>query len=151
MSNLMEDSPVMRHRVLNLISKVRSRGFKFLERSLAEAGIENLSPAHGDILYALSQSQPLNMRQLAAITGRDKSTLTPLVDRLIRDGYLMRREVKADRRSFQILLTERALKLRPRLVQIGRKLEKQMLNGIGESELDMLLQGLQKMYDNLPA
>ena len=72
-----------RRNILNLMSKVRSRAFLFLEKELAAAGVADLSPAHGDVLFAAARNPGSDMRQLAALTGRDKSTLTPLVERLV--------------------------------------------------------------------
>lgn len=141
----------MRQNVLNLMSKVRSRAFQFLEKEMAAAGVADLSPAHGDVLFIAARHPGCDMRQLAVLTGRDKSTLTPLVERLVRDGYLVRKSSATDRRRAEISLTAKSEKLRPRLMKIGMKLERSMLAGIGKDEQAMLMQALQRMYTNLDA
>ncbi len=141
----------MRRNVLNLMSKIRARAFLLLERELAEAGVQDLSPAHGDVLFAVSQNSGVEMRQLAVLTGRDKSTLTPLVERLIRAGYLDRKVSAADRRRAEIYLTAKAEKLRPRLMKIGFKLEKVMHRGIADADLKNLTDTLNRIHENLSA
>jgi MarR family transcriptional regulator, organic hydroperoxide resistance regulator len=138
-----------RRNVLNLMSKIRARAFLFLERELVQAGAHELSPAHGDVLFAVSQNSGVDMRQLAVLTGRDKSTLTPLVDRLIRSGYLNRKVSVSDRRRAEIYLTPKAEKIRPRLLKIGFKLEKIMHRDIAESDLEILTATLNRIHTNL--
>jgi DNA-binding MarR family transcriptional regulator len=139
----------MRQNILNLMSKVRSRAFLFLEREMAAAGVADLSPAHGDVLFAAARHAGCDMRQLAVLTGRDKSTLTPLVDRLVRDGYLARKSSAVDRRRAEISLTPKSEKLRPRLMKIGLKLERRMLTGVAAAEQGVVMQALQRMHANL--
>ncbi|MBN8220187.1 MAG: MarR family transcriptional regulator [Spirochaetes bacterium] len=138
-----------RRNILNLMSKVRSRAFLFLEKELAAAGVADLSPAHGDVLFAAARNPGSDMRQLAALTGRDKSTLTPLVERLVRDGYLLRQSSAADRRRAEISLTPKSEKLRPRLIKIGMKLERRMLDGVAEGDRKTVIEALQRMHTNL--
>lgn len=131
------------------MSKIRSRAFLFLEKELAKQGIKDLSPSHGDILYAVSVHQPMGMRELAARTGRDKSTLTPLVNRLIRHGYLSRLTSSTDRRRAEIRLTKKASALVPLLVHIGLQLEKRMLGDIAPIEAEKLVSALLRIQKNL--
>ena len=139
----------MQRSVLNLMSKIRSRAFLHLEKELAKLGIADLSPSHGDVLFVVSKFQPIDMRELAKMTGRDKSTLTQLVNRLIKNGYLNRIVPESDRRRAEILLTKKADLVAPILLKIGRNLEKKMLDGMSIQTSKMLIQTMQRIYDNL--
>lgn len=138
-----------RRNLLNLMSKVRAGAFHFLEVELARAGITDLSPSHGDVLFSVSQHNGLDMGHLAALTGRDKSTLTPLVEKLIRAGYLSRKVSTTDRRRAEIYLTAKAERLRTRLMKIGFRLEKIMHQDIPEADLENLTITLKHFLANL--
>ena len=139
----------MRKNILNLMSKVRSRAFLFLEKEMADAGVADLSPSHGDVLFAAARNPRCDMRQLAVLTGRDKSTLTPLVERLVRDGFLLRQISAHDRRRAEISLTPKSEKLRPKLMKIGLKLERRMLEGVSEGDREKVVAAFGRMYHNL--
>jgi MarR family transcriptional regulator, organic hydroperoxide resistance regulator len=139
----------MRQNVLNLMSKVRQRAFLFIERELAQRGIDDLSPAHGDILFVVYRRQPIEMGQLAEHTGRDKSTLSSLVARLVKTGYLTRRVDVTDRRRALITLTQKALKLAPALVKTGVRVERTMLKNIDVATAEVVVNAMRVMYDNL--
>jgi len=139
----------MRQNVINLMSKVRQRAFLFIERELAKRGIDDLSPAHGDILFVVYRRQPIEMGLLAEQTGRDKSTLSALVARLVKTGYLTRKADATDRRRALITLTQKALKLAPALVKTGARVERAMLKNIDAATAEVVVKAMRVMFDNL--
>jgi MarR family transcriptional regulator, organic hydroperoxide resistance regulator len=66
----------------------------------------NLTAAEINALANLAQRGALSVSQLSAETGTKASTLTGVLDRLERRGYLTRELDAADRRSFRLVLTE---------------------------------------------
>jgi MarR family transcriptional regulator, organic hydroperoxide resistance regulator len=76
-------------------------------RALADrlTGLD-LSPSEINALACLADGQVRSVGQLAHDTGTLPTTLTSLLDRLARRGYLTRQLDPADRRSFQVALTE---------------------------------------------
>jgi DNA-binding MarR family transcriptional regulator len=66
----------------------------------------NLTAAEINALANLADTGTLNVSQLSAETGTKASTLTNVLDRLERRGYLVRELDAADRRSFRLVLTE---------------------------------------------
>jgi DNA-binding MarR family transcriptional regulator len=120
----------MQRNVLNLMSKIRSKAFLNLEKDLEKFGVSDISPSHGDVLFAVSKHQPIEMSELALHTGRDKSTLSQLVNGLIKNGYLSRTILSSDRRKAEIRLTEKAQKIAPILIKIGQALDKKMHEGL---------------------
>jgi len=139
----------MRQSVLNLMSKVRSRAFNFIEKELLKIGVRDLAPSQGDILFVVAVKAPVEMRQIAVLTGRDKSTLTPMVNKLIKNGYITRVTSKEDRRRALISLTPKGHKIAPSLFKIGSKLERAMHRNISESDAKRQLETLWKMFSNL--
>lgn len=74
-----------------------------LSTSLADLG---LTAAEINALANLSGRGALSVSQLSAQTGTKPSTLTNVLDRLERRGYLSREVDAQDRRSFRLALTE---------------------------------------------
>ena len=71
------------------------------------------------------------------------------VDKLVREGYLLRRPVPNDRRKTELLCTEKAQPI----IQRGRALQEaffdRLLNGIDEARLNVFYGTLEQMGRNL--
>jgi DNA-binding MarR family transcriptional regulator len=57
--------------------------------------------------YAELTEQPVISTELAYLLGREKHTLTPLVESLAKRGYLLRRRGQPDRRAIVLTLSEK--------------------------------------------
>ena len=65
----------------------------------------DLAGSEVNTLANLADGRPRNVRELSADTGIRATTLTGVLDRLERRGYLVRELDPADRRSFRLTLT----------------------------------------------
>lgn len=68
--------------------------------------IKNLTPLEMGVLGTLSENPGAMLREIADTLAVSKSTLTSVVDRLERRGYIYRAISQKDRRSFELILTE---------------------------------------------
>ena len=68
--------------------------------------IKGLTPLEMGVLGALSEKPGAMLREIAERLAVAKSTLTSVVDRLERRGYVHRAISPRDRRSFELILTE---------------------------------------------
>jgi len=66
---------------------------------------EKLFPSHIQILLALSKNKQMTMTEISKQINVINSNLTPLVDKLIKEGYLKRQTSKKDRRVVYISIT----------------------------------------------
>ena len=71
---------------ISLISKIKEKVNRFILAEMAEQGIQDLATSHGDIIYALYNNHRMTMAEIAKKIGKDKSTVTALVDKLVRTG-----------------------------------------------------------------
>ena len=67
--------------------------------------LDDLYPSHVQILLLLSKNKQLTMSEISKEIHVINSNLTPLVDKLIKLGYLKRQPSKKDRRVVHISLT----------------------------------------------
>lgn len=92
---------------------------------------------------------PMSQQQLADQMHKDKNSVTKLVDAIERKGFVVRRQNLTDRRSNTIVLTDKALTLKPEAKQKGIDILDQMLEGISEKELLSFLVTLRKLNRNM--
>jgi MarR family transcriptional regulator for hemolysin len=107
------------------------------------------------ILELLHRQGPLTTRDLAAQLGLDSSTVTRVVDGLVRDQKLRRaRDEQRDRRRVFVSLTARGCTLAEKLEASGDAYCKRILERIPpESRKDVIqtLRVLAEAIDGLPA
>lgn len=134
---------------LSFISRIRDTGNAFIVDQLKKCHIEGLVPSHGDILALLYQKKSLTMKEIAAHIHRTRPTVTVLVNKLERQGYVKRTASAEDNRYTYITLTEKAKHFYPVFTQISDRLNKLLYRGFSKEQSDQLEQLLQKMAENL--
>jgi len=75
-----------------------------------------ITPIQVHLIRGLDAEQFLPMGQTVAAKVCDRSTVTRLVDRLVSDGLVERREAESDRRVKELRLTPQGQALRERIV-----------------------------------
>ncbi len=94
-------------------------------------------------LYAIHQHQPISMGQLAEALYCDASNITGIVDRLVAQDFVIRRESESDRRA-------KTLKLTPKGAQLFEQLAERLPAKLGcdqltEPESDALHKIIEKL------
>ena len=141
---------MMKHtRAIFLISKIRERANKFILADLAQQGITNLAPSHGDILVCLYHRQRLTMKEIAEIIHRTKPTVTVLVNTLVELGLVKKNQAEEDSRVIYVELTEQGQELQQIFEKISTDLVTKVFRNIEQSEIKKLEASLQRMLDNL--
>ena len=127
--------------ILAVIGRIHRRGNKFIERELKKHNIHGIAPSHGDILFQLFAREALTMNELSCGIDKDKSTITALVDKLVRLEYVKREQDQKDGRIFRLSLTPKGRELQPVFEAVSESLlaavyeqfapeEKQQLMGL---------------------
>ncbi len=134
---------------ISLISRIRENANKFICSELETSGIKGIVPSHGDIMAVLFKSHKCTMKELAANIRRTKATLTVLVDKLEKIGYVKREKSSQDSRVTYITLTKKGLDLKPVFEDISKKLNNLVFTDISEKEGETLHKILEKINKNL--
>jgi DNA-binding MarR family transcriptional regulator len=135
--------------VIFLIGRVQYKANRLLTRELKAHRIKGLAPSHGEILGSLMVRGPLPMSEIARIIDKDKSTITALVNKLIKLGYVEKKKHSADNRISLIALTEKGAALKSDFQLIAQKLRVQSYKGISDDEKETLVRLLKKLNHNL--
>lgn len=80
------------------------------KKALSEAGIHDVNPAQASILLALDRRQGITPTQIAHEVLYEKSTITPLLEKLSAAGLLSRVKDPKDGRVQRMSLTRKGLK-----------------------------------------
>ncbi len=134
--------------IINQISRIRDKAHAFLLKQLEEHQMKGIAPTHGDILWAILSSGELSMKNLAEIIHRDKSTVTALVNKLIKFGYVKKRSDVNDSRVTLISLTPKGLELKDDVIDISIALREKAYQGLTEKDKTVLMKLLDKIYQN---
>jgi DNA-binding MarR family transcriptional regulator len=103
-----------------------------LAASLADL---ELTSSEINTLANLADRRPRNVRELSADTGTRSTTLTGVLDRLERRGYLRRELDASDRRSFRLALTAEGQAVAARVRRAVTALERGALAGVTARQL----------------
>jgi MarR family transcriptional regulator for hemolysin len=108
-----------------------------------------MTRAQWQVLSRLERSEGLKQAELAEMLDLQPITLTRLVDRLCDNGLIERRADPNDRRAKRLFLTEEARPLMDRLAVFGEELMGEVLAGIDDNEVQLLLSKLGRAKENL--
>lgn len=133
-----------------LLAKAEQKHFLYTKKLLEEASLE-LSPGQLVVLYSLFKQDNISISKLSKNVYLDNSTLTGLIDRLERAGMVQRINSPHDRRSYEIVLTEKAKSLETEIKSVMKQVETKMLRNCNEAELVMLRSILLRIFSSVKA
>ena len=134
--------------IISLLSKIRDQANKFITNKMADYGICELAPSHGDIIFTLLSTEKIAMKDLAGSIKKDKSTVTVLVEKLVRLGYVKKERDAADNRITYLSLTQKGEDLKPMFEDISKNLFETVYQNIPKEERVALMQSLGKISHN---
>ena len=94
------------------------------------------------VLFLLREDQGMTARALAESLSVTPSTLTRIMDRLVRSELVQREEDREDRRLVRHYLTPTALGMVSELERTGRERMGKVLNRLSADQLDRLVEAL---------
>ncbi|KDR96308.1 DNA-binding transcriptional regulator, MarR family [Peptoclostridium litorale DSM 5388] len=135
--------------IVYFISKTKKKMLKFIEKKLKEKGLDDLIPSHGNVLTALYENGGrLTMKEIAKRIGKDKSTVTPLVEKLLKLGYVEKEKSQNDKRVTYIKLTAKGRQIESKYDQISGDVYDVAYRGFSDDEKEIFLGLLKRLNDN---
>ncbi|SCZ05673.1 MarR family winged helix-turn-helix transcriptional regulator [Alkaliphilus peptidifermentans] len=136
--------------VITLISRIRERANKLIEKELQNQGLEGMVASHGALLSALYKNNgKLTMKEIATAIERDKSTVTELVNKLMLYGYVEKVKDIEDGRVTHILLTVKGVNAKGKFDAVSKKLLNTVYCDVSQDERELLIGILERLKDNL--
>ncbi len=119
-----------------------------LQKNFRLAGLE-ITIEQWSVLYHLWKQDGLSQQELCNRTFRDKPSITRLIDNLEKQKLVKRMPSKDDRRINLVCLTEPAKLLQDKTIELANQTMDEALVGVNKSEIEIVKQVFQKVYDNL--
>ena len=129
----------------HIIATLRARINSLITGRLSQAGYPDLAPSHGAILNVLYEKGGISLQGISDKIQRDKGTVTVLVRRLEKLGYVARSRDAKDGRSFNIQLTIKGIMFREVFERIFRELMDMMWQDTAQDEREYLCEQLMRI------
>ena len=119
-----------------------------LKKNLSESGVEMVKPAYLGVFMNLWREDGLKVCELGKRSGLEPSTMTGLLDRMVRDNFVIRSSDSMDRRVQRIHLTIHGKKARSAVFGAVKRTMARAFHGISEEELAFSKKILRKILSN---
>ncbi|GAV21219.1 transcriptional regulator SlyA [Mariprofundus micogutta] len=113
------------------------------------ANAYSLSAQDFSILFRLMKQGPMTQVEIAALTMRDKTTITRRIDGLVKKALVERKSCQEDRRCFRIALTEAGNQALAVMVPLVRSFQQEVLSDIPAEEKAIAIKTLKHISDKL--
>ncbi|MCZ6605986.1 MAG: MarR family transcriptional regulator [Alphaproteobacteria bacterium] len=111
-------------------------------------GPDEITPCQFNALCHIRTHPGMSQTQLSGAIGREKSTVTPIIDRLERRGLVNRRASPSDRRTYALYLSALGETTYQRMVTTANSHDQNMQDRLTAPELETLVDLLQRVCDD---
>lgn len=101
------------------------------------------------VLNPLMENESLTQLELVRITGQKPPTISITLRNMEREGIVERAKNGGDKRETHVSLTEKGKKMYAKVLASLEKMEKAVLKGISEKELNAMSSTVEKMKKNI--
>jgi DNA-binding MarR family transcriptional regulator len=122
-------------RFIFLISKVCQKLIINLQKAFSENGVE-VTPIQVMLLFFLQKNDGSSLTQISQGLMLENPTVTGLIDRLEKSGYVKRSDHPNDRRVYLVHITEKGRKVAKKALPIVKKLNEQIKEGYSKEEIE---------------
>jgi len=105
----------------------------------------DLTPQQFGLLGFLWQEDGISQALLSAKSQIDRTTMGGLIDRLEKEGLVVRQAHPEDRRAYRICLTEKGKALQPELTPLALRAQDTLIAKLTSDEIDALKSLLEKI------
>jgi MarR family transcriptional regulator for hemolysin len=101
------------------------------------------------IITLVNNDDSLTQKEIAEKLALEGPTLIPIIDKLERDGFVVRKVDDNDRRNNQILLTDKTKNNLDLIINCGFKIKNILMRDIPEESISITKKTLEKMWQNI--
>jgi DNA-binding MarR family transcriptional regulator len=122
-------------RLIFLISKVYQKLIINLQKAFSESGVV-VTPIQVMLLFFLQKNNGSSLTQISQGLMLENPTVTGLIDRLEKSGYVKRSDHPNDRRVYLVHLTEKGKKIANKALPIVKRLNEEVKKGYSKEEIE---------------
>jgi len=106
-----------------------------------------ITPSHSTILFSLLKKNPQSMNDLGKILHIENSTVTGLIDRLEKGGFVERTSDPADRRKWNISITENGVREIKKAGKTIKRINEIIKDGHSKEDIEAFKRVLNSFFD----
>lgn len=130
------------------MSKIHRLAGRIFNKKLIRHDI-TINKAQGRIMFVLWQHDGIPIADLSRETSLGKSTLTSMLDRLEKAGFIYRKPSTEDRRQILIFRTQKDRSFQKKYVRLSEEMSELYYRGFNDSEIDQFESFLRCILLNL--
>ena len=130
-----------------LIEKANKTARRYSQERFYAANI-NVTIDQWLVMKKINDSDRISQAELGEALFKDRASITRILDLLLKKK-LVRKEVGADQRAYELILTEAGKKFVEKALSEVKAIRKKGIEGLTEKEVEQLKQSLQKIINNL--
>ena len=134
-----------------LLSQTHQVCERVWNKILRDNAMADLEGARGRVIFSLWGKDGVPIKTLCEKTSLDKSTLTGIIDRLERDGYIERKQSETDKRSTLICLTGKEKEFSKNIQKVSDQMNSIFYKDFNDEEIIQFDNLLQRILDNCKA
>ena len=133
---------------ISRISQIRDLANHVIVKELEKRGHVGLVPSHGNILSALLFQGEMTKTEISNTIKKERSTVTTLLKKLEKLGYIVSRVNEEDGRSAIVSLSEKGILMKDDFIEISEKLYDIQYQHMDEEQVKLFKEGLEQVYQN---
>jgi len=130
------------------ITQIKQLQDRLFSKLLTKYGLD-FSSSQGRILFVLWNENHLTMSEIGKKTSLANNTLTNVIDRMVKQNYLVREVNPKNRREVIISLTDFAISLKEKNEEVSQEMTKIFYENFNEEEIITFEETLEKLLNNL--
>lgn len=142
------ESLEIRNTLFSYMSRVHHKGASYIDELLKKKGVKNLSYSHIRIIIILSIHNRISMKEISELISKDKSTVTTLVNKLEKLGYVKKISCQKDRRVTYLELEEKAKEIVETVFQVANLFHQKVESILIKEEITTLFTLMEKLIKN---
>jgi len=130
------------------LTQIKQLQDRLFSKLLTKYGLD-FSSSQGRILFVLWNENHLTMSEIGKKTSLANNTLTNVIDRMVKQNYLVREVNPKNRREVIISLTDFAISLKEKNEEVSQEMTKIFYENFNEEEIITFEETLEKLLNNL--
>lgn len=130
------------------IARLYHKNRCFMDEQLRKRGITELGFSHIRIIIILHVFKVISMKEVTEKISKDKSTVTILVNKLEKKGYLRKKVCEEDRRVTYLELEDKAKEILNIIFEVSDIFQSRVEKILDEEERKMFIKIMSKLIEN---
>jgi MarR family transcriptional regulator, organic hydroperoxide resistance regulator len=132
----------------SLIGKISRLVHHFKQLRFADLDTLGLYPGQPRLLNVLMENNGMSQREMAEKMAIAPATLSRMIGRMEKNGYLNKKADKKDHRVIHIFSTPQAREVMSELSKVNDRMEETLYRGFSEREKNQFIQYLDRINEN---